>query len=64
MTAIPEGPSIQPSNATGVSLAYLETAAQALDHLAASRRLQNFFASTSCSIVLSSVRSATSRLSR
>ena len=37
---------------------------QLLDHLTASRRLQNFFASTSCSMVLSSVSSATSRFSR
>ena len=56
--------SLQPDEDAGAPLAYPVAPAQVLNHLAASRRLQNFFASTSCSIVLSSVRSATSRLSR
>ncbi len=37
---------------------------QVSHHLAASRGLQNFFASTSCSMTLSNVRSATNRFSR
>ena len=56
--------SLQPDDAAGAPLAYPVAPAQVLNHLAASRRLQNFFANTSGSIVLSSVSSATSRLSR
>ena len=56
--------SLQPDDAAGAPLTHPVAPAQVLNHRAASRRPQNLFASTSCSIVLSSVRSATSRLSR
>ena len=56
--------SLQSDDTAGAPLAYPVAPAQVLNHLAASRRLQNFFANTSCSIVLSSVSSATSRFSR
>ena len=51
-------PSVQLRHPTGAPLAHPVASAQVLDYLAAARRLQNFFASTSCSIVLSSGSSA------
>ena len=56
--------SLQPDDNAGAPLTHPVAPAQVLNYLAASRRLQNFFASTSCSIVLSRLKSATSRFSR
>ena len=64
MTLVSVRSSMQPDHDAGVPLAHAVAPAQVLDHLVASRRLQNFFASTSCSMVWSSASSATSHFSR
>jgi hypothetical protein len=51
-------------NPAGVPLARPIVIAQMIDHRTAPRRLQNFFLSTSCSIVLSRLRSATNCFNR
>ena len=60
---VPKGGNRNPCHFAGTSLAHLVHAAQVVHHWAAARGLYNFFASTSCNIVLSKLSSATNLFS-
>src|ERR1051326_9175290 len=64
ITAIPKGSPMQPGHSACPPLAHLVAVLQILDELPAPRGPYSFFESTSCSMTLSRVKSATNRFSR